>query len=376
MNSSYSLLPPLKKSDVKKSDLVLLKPPNRKYLFNGHLPTGIVGGIIAVGGTGKSYLIVALSMALATGTELGPLKPPKAFKVLYLAGEDPPDELHNRIFDTSQALWGDKPPKELMENFFTKSVVGEIGPLLRKDYQGNLEVSLDYQWLDETLTSLADIEVLIIDPLSKFYGLDENDNSHCARWIACLEAMARKHKLTILFSHHESKARSGDMTQASSRGGSALTDGCRWVANLRSMDSQTAKKYGVNQKDYIEFDITKNNYAAKLNASIYFKRNSEGVLEVVDLTTYRSINIAIELLKQLKIKEENGIFYSRRDLVYESPAPAVIQYLNKNIVGFTRSTDIDHVVNLALSKEWLREEPQRKSGKGKPKTILRVILIP
>jgi replicative DNA helicase len=375
MNNSYSIQP-LKESDVRISDLVLSKPPKRKYLFNDHLPTGIVGGMIAVGGTGKSYLLLTLGMALATGTESGPLKPPKAFKVLYLAGEDPHEELHRRIFHTSQALCGDNPPKEIMENFLARSVVGEIGPLLEKDHQGNLRASQCYRWLDESLTNLPDVEVLIIDPLSKFYGLDENDNSHCAMWIACLEAVARKHKLTILFSHHESKARKGEMDQASSRGGSALTDGCRWVANLRNMTTDDGKKYSINPKDYIEFDITKNNYSSKLLTSIFFKRNSEGVLEYIDLTSCRTNSIAIELLKILQDEKAKGNFYSKRDLEFDKVGKPIIDDLTMKVLNLTRSKDIPLAVDLALSEGWLEEKPESKGRKGAPKKILHVIRIP
>lgn len=375
MNSSLSL-PPLKHSDVKISELIIAKPSNREYLFNDHLVTGIVGAIVAVGGTGKSYLMVTLSMALATGLDLGPLKPPKKFRVLYLAGEDPPEELHNRIFHTAQAFFGTNHPQELAENFYARSVVGEVGPLLKIDHQGNVIFSQDYQWLDSTLSSLLDVEVLIIDPLSKFYGLDENNNSHCAMWIASLEALARKHNLTILFTHHESKARTGDMTQASSRGGSALTDGCRWVANIRCIDSKTAKNFGTNQKDHIEFDITKNNYSTKLPASIFFKRNSEGVLEFVNLTLGKIRNVVTELLRLLKIEEANGNLFSRRDLIYGNPAPSIINSLKSIIPGFTRSTDINPAVELALSEGRLKEVSQNNNSKGRNKQILRVISIP
>ncbi len=375
MNSSL-LLPPLKDSDVKISELIIAEPSNREYLFNEHLVTGIVGAIVAVGGTGKSYLVVTLSLALATGQDLGPLKPSKKFKVLYLAGEDPLEELHKRIFHTAQAFFGTNLPQELAENFYARSVVGEVGPLLKSDRQGNLTHSQDYNWLDTTLSNLSDVEVLIIDPLSKFFGLDENNNSHCAWWIASLEALARKHNLTILFTHHESKARTGDMTQTSSRGGSALTDGCRWVVNLRNISSTMANKFGINQKDYIEFDITKNNYSPKLITSIYFQRNSQGVLKYVNIKAHRTIFIAIELLTLLDDDINNGICYSKRDLLFSTSASQIIDTLRSKIHGFVRSTDIDNAVKLALSEGWLIEEQQSKSGKGKPKTILRVISIP
>ena len=63
-------------------------PPDRKYLFKNLLPSGIVAGVIAVGGAGKGYLINLLGLSLATGLKVGPLEPTRKFKVLYLAAED------------------------------------------------------------------------------------------------------------------------------------------------------------------------------------------------------------------------------------------------------------------------------------------------
>ena len=57
----------------------------------------------------------------------------------------------------------------------------------------------------------------------------------------------------------------GSMNQASSRGGSALTDGCRWVANIKTMDHKTAEKFQVaDPHNFVMLDVTKSNYAPKL----------------------------------------------------------------------------------------------------------------
>jgi RecA-family ATPase len=117
----------------------------------------------------------------------------------------------------------------------------KVGPLMQLDSVGNPVNAPGYDWLCRSLKNLQDVEILILDPKSKFYGLVENDNNHNAAWINCLESLVARFGITVIFTHHESKALAGSINQASSRGGTALTDGCRWVANLRTLDAKLAR---------------------------------------------------------------------------------------------------------------------------------------
>ena len=140
--------------------------------------------------------------------------------MLYLAGEDDQEELHRPVHAAVQALWPNVSPPPEINNFIPISVMGKLGPLMQIDAAGNPVNAPAYAWLCRTLSNLPDVDVLIIDPKSKFYGLVENDNTHCAAWVNCLESLVARFKITILFAHHESKALAGSMSQASSRGGS------------------------------------------------------------------------------------------------------------------------------------------------------------
>ena len=66
--------------------------------------------------------------------------------------------------------------------------------------------SLWYGWLDRTIENHGPLDLLILDPKSRFFGLDENSNDHNTQWLAGLEALTIKHRpLAILFSHHVPK---------------------------------------------------------------------------------------------------------------------------------------------------------------------------
>ena len=127
------------------------------------------------------------------------------------------------------------------------------------------------------------------------------------------------------------------MEQASSRGGSALTDGCRWVANIKTMDDKTAEKFRVTDPhNFVVLDVTKSNYAPKLPAPIYFRRGAGGALTYVDLAADRVRAIADRLLDRLSKEEAAGRHFSRRDLLYNKEAKHIIDDLRKIVQGFNR----------------------------------------
>jgi hypothetical protein len=368
--------PPLDGTETLVSQALKNPPPQRDYLFKEVLPSSIVGELVAMGGTGKGHLNIMLGLSLATGREIGPLKPARKFKVLYLASEDSQKELWRRTFAAIEALWPDESQPPEIDNFIPMSVMGKIGPLMQFDGARNPVNAPAYDWLCKTLANLPDVEVLILDPKSKFYGLDENDNSHCAAWVNCLESIVSRFKNTVLFSHHESKARAGTMDQASSRGGSALTDGCRWVANIKTMDAETAKKFQIGDPyNYVVMDLTKSNYAPKLPAPVYFRRGAGGALNYVDLAAERVRIIADRLMDRLSEEEAAGHYFSRRDLLYEKKAKNIIDGLKDMVEGFSRVRDINLAVDHMLQAGWLKEVKVAGAKTGPGKAILQVVAI-
>ena len=366
---SGDCFPPLDSTLTPISEWLKNPPPPRDYLFKEVLPARVVGGVVAIGGTGKGHLIIRLGLSLATGREDGPLKSARKFRILYLSGEDSQEELQRRVSAAAQMLWPDGSPPPEIDNFVPVSVIGKLGPLMRLDDARNPVNAPAYEWVCQSLGNLLDIDVLILDPKSKFYGLDENDNSHCAAWINCLESIVSRFKTTTLFCHHESKAKAGSMDKASSRGGSALTDGCRWVANIRTMEAKTAEKFQVaDPHNYVVMDVSKNNYSPKLPGPVYFRRGAGGALAYVDLAAERVQELARRLVGLLAAEEEP---FSRNDLIYEKKGRVIAEELKGAIQGFNRIKDINQAVDHAIEAGWLSETPQ-KGKKGRAKSILLV----
>jgi len=135
-------------------------------------------------------------------------KPVKPVRVLGLFAEDPDNELHRRVHFTVKHIFPDLDSATtdlLFENLHLKSVMGQVKPLMKRE-QGNPIRSKYLEWLRKTIEAHRDLEVLILDPKSRFYGLDENSNDDNTAWVSALEELVRDYGLTILFSHHVNKA--------------------------------------------------------------------------------------------------------------------------------------------------------------------------
>ena len=285
-------------------------PPEAIITYNDRpiLIRGIVAMIAAAGGTGKTFLLQQLANAMAAGTGLGPLKAAAGneFNVLMLCGEDPQEVVNRRLWNVSRGT-GTFP-----QTLHIASTVGRLGPLMKLD-GNNPAKAPAFHWLRETIQNHTGLDLLILDPKSRWYGLDENSNDHATQWIGCLESLATEFNITILFSHHVSKAADGKMESGMNRGASAITDGVRWQAGMTRMSDATGKRYGITDtRNYVEFDITKTNYAAGLPSRFVFERTENGTLRYASLEIERKdklLKIVYEAIAAEPAK------FSKRDVV-------------------------------------------------------------
>ncbi len=343
---------------------IIKEPPEAEPIltYNGAtvLTRKIVGEIAAEGGTGKTMLLLQLAHAIASGGTLGPLRSAGNFKVLMLCGEDPQDEINRRLWRIGK---GDFPP-----GLHVASTVGHVGPLMRLE-NNNPQKSSGFEWLRSTIKNHDPLDLLILDPKSRFYGLDENNNDHATQWIACLESLSIEFDLTILFSHHVSKGRSDTMGQAMSRGASALVDGCRWVAGMTRLNEEAARRHGIEDaRAYIEFDITKANYTAQLPNRFIFKRMENGLLEYAPLETKRKKDIERMLYDGIV---QCSISISRRDLNREENGTKwIIENIETAYPTFGKR-ELNQAINELIVDGFLKEIPEVNNRRGAKKMWLK-----
>ncbi|MEK7773432.1 MAG: AAA family ATPase, partial [Deltaproteobacteria bacterium] len=326
------------------------EPPPVDYLFENLLISGIVGGVFAQGGTGKTYLILCLMLSAALGQpSFRTFRPTRSMRVFGLLGEDPPDMIHRRI-KSILGEFNDVDKALLADNL--RLYCGRPGPLMKLD--GNNPVRTEaLKWL------LSEVEafrpaLIIIDPKSMFYGLDENNNDHNTQWVNTLKELALN-GATVLFCHHVTKALSGALELNGARGGSALADGSRFAANMRQLTEEDAKKHNIDEPwRYVEFKVTKNSYVPKLPGSVFFRFTNDGALEEVGLRATLESAMIDELLCSLQAEAAEGNFYTAREAAR-----------SKTVLPDATRKDRERIVRLAIDSGMVDTERRQMGKTGK-----------
>lgn len=338
--------PPISDLNTALVNWLVKKPPPMEYILylDGKplMPKGVVGALSATGGVGKTFFLMSLAAAMAAGKSFGPITAPRGLKVLCIFGEDDQDEVGRRFWEICKGKF----PK----NLHAASVYGDVGPLMKMDGKNAVKAP-GFYWLDNTLRAHPGLDMLIFDPKSRFYGLEENSNDHGNAWISCLETLRMRHDTNILFSTHTSDANANKLSQTMNRGASSIVDGCRWGAGMIVMDKGTADRYAIpDPYNYVIFDAPKSNYTAMQAAPIYFKRGPGGILEHTILKNDRMADFATELYRLL---DEDGGLYSIRELDKEDCCKHIIQVLKTNCPSFERKeikTVWEHMVEKGMAK--------------------------
>ena len=234
------------------------RPPPERWLLkdlgqslsdeDGCLRMGKAGILAAPGGTGKSWALVALALAVATGREwlsAGGAEPVRGFpvatpgRVALLMGEEDAHEVQRRLFWTARLMGLSREDQDKAAgNLYVGALTGESLALLDEDGEPSELASMLYKHLRKLPHSggLTDWSAILIDPLSRFGNLQaETDNAHATRVSQVLEALTKlPGNPAVLIAHHERKG--GGVGVDAVRGAKGLTDGPRWIARLIGLD--------------------------------------------------------------------------------------------------------------------------------------------
>jgi RecA-family ATPase len=264
-------------------------PAPRRWLLKGFLPLGKSAALVAPGGTGKSQLVFQLAISVATGVPLANhWEVDETGSVLYLAAEDDEDELHRRGRIIHSPLSQVHDLSAVRSRLYVRSMVSMDNLMTKTDRaSGEVERTDFAARVIETVRTVPDLKLVILDPVSRFRGGDENAAQDGTRFVEAVESIVEATGATVLLVHHTNKgsANQEEQTQHASRGSSALTDGVRWQANLAPLSGSEAKKYGLDddaRRRYLSFTPTKNNYAPP-SGKVYLERLEGGYLSVCEL---------------------------------------------------------------------------------------------
>ncbi len=282
------LLPLFDLASASVDDFLAIEPPARKWLLKQFLPQGIVGAVVAPGGSSKSQFLMQLAYSVASGAPLAACwEVAETGTVLMLCAEDERDEIHRRVHRIHDMHYhGQKPAftKKLLQNLLIRSVVGEDILLTRKGGNGEVERTPTLTRLGLTAAQAENLKLIILDPASRFRGGEENKNEDATRFVEAVEWLKKETGATVLIAHHANKGSmtSHESNQSASRGASAFTDGVRWQINMMTLTKGT-KGYGFIPEDvrhlYVEVKLVKTNYTAP-HAPTLLRRLDGGYLEV------------------------------------------------------------------------------------------------
>lgn len=173
------------------SDLAEATIPPLKWIVPDLLPQGLFL-LVGLFKLGKSWLVLALCLAVATGKTFLGRYHVKQGRVLYLALEDGPRRIKSRAAKMGATL----PP----------------GLLVAFDWRRGAEGVEDLRaWLEEN----SDISLIVIDTLSKFRAQSSNEDIWSRDYdeIAQIKKLADEFEVAIVLVHHRSKAARDDVHQ-------------------------------------------------------------------------------------------------------------------------------------------------------------------
>ncbi|MDA3919942.1 MAG: AAA family ATPase [Salinisphaera sp.] len=280
------------------SDMLRQNPPERRWLVDGLVPAGIVGAVSAAGGAGKTFLIMQMGVSVSCGAPFMGASIPDPGGVLMLTAEDDRDEIHRRLWAIVQSMKFDgdltDADIELIESqFFIDSRIGRDDRLTRE-----IDRDIEPTLIGDRIIALVQqlerpIKLIVLDPLSRFRGGEENSNSHATAFVRQVERIARETGATVLVAHHVAKntwRASDGLHQDGMRGASALIDGFRFGLGMATLRKDEASKFNVDPDDarqYVRAEPIKQNGGAMWDGA-WLKRGEGGVLALTDLQPKKS----------------------------------------------------------------------------------------
>lgn len=286
-------------------DWLRKKPPPVVYLVKDLIIVGTVVFLIADGGLGKSTLLLHGAVCIATGSPfLG--REVEQGRVLYICHEDGPEDLRRRLWTIMHHELAERSIARkdfirlILNNLAIVSLVGEQFHIIRI-FEGQ---AVQSELIEDLIPLMADYDVVILDPLSRMHGADENSNSVATTLINTLERLAQTTGATVLVAHHTGKAAaaSRNKTLYAARGASGFADAGRGMLRLVTVTEEDCKNYPdvdleeVDDERILQLHVAKIQYGPKPKP-LWLRRNGED-LELLQVEpVHWDLSVALQSLR-------------------------------------------------------------------------------
>ena len=276
-----SQLPDLKLEPIP-AEWLSKKLPPMEYTVAGYVPRGTVVLLVGAGGFGKTFAAMELSVSVATGERWFGAET-RAGKVVYVALEDPPSVLRRRLHQICERrLVGMRADvsKLVRQNLMVASLAGQQMHMVTLDRN----VVVQTPAIDALVEKLRheQVELLVLDPMARLHGLNENDNAVGTAFINSVERISREVGCSVLLLHHTGKAPANSKNGYGARGASGISDASRGGLLLTRLDDKDADQIAnVTEEERNRLVLLrheKSNYSA-LMPDLYLRRDDHGNLD-------------------------------------------------------------------------------------------------
>jgi hypothetical protein len=247
-----------------------LSLPPRDFIYGKHYIRKFASVTVAPGGLGKSTLVLAECIAIATGRPILGVVPKARERVVYFNAEDPEEEIDRRVLALCQHHGIEQ--SELVDWFYRASgretelilAVGDAGDIVEPVFE-----------LIEAYARDIKPAVFAFDPLANMTESPET-NDVFRRLGKRLSRFADAHNCSIEIVHHTRKLNGKEAEVEDSRGGGALIGAVRAGRVLNPMTADEAVKAGIETHvDHFRIEAAgKNNLSRPSTSATWLRRVS------------------------------------------------------------------------------------------------------
>ena len=217
--------------------------PKQQFLIDGSIPLGVVSVLAAMGDTGKGMITLDLALSVATGKPRAVSVSPEPMALggavrafgtaVVITAEDDEAEVHRRLERLDPERLRLKQPERLIVVPLPNA--GGPIPLVTSGRNGP-EATTRFHDLRGQLAGIADLRLVVFDPLSSFIHADVNADPAASSFVTGLLAgLATETGAAVIVAHHMRKPQGNrpistvEQARDAVRGTSALVDGVRLV---------------------------------------------------------------------------------------------------------------------------------------------------
>lgn len=247
-----------------------LSIPRREFIYGNHYIRKFASVTVAPGGLGKSTLVLAECIAIATGEPILGIQPKARERVVYYNAEDPLDEINRRVVAMCQHHQIDQ---AALEGWLYTASGRDADLILARGDAGDI-VEPVFAMM-EAYGAEYGPAVFVFDPLANMTESPET-NDVFRRLGKRLSMMADKLNCSVEVVHHTRKLNGREAEIEDSRGGGALLGAVRAGRVLNPMTMDEAIRAGLETHiDHFRIEAAgKNNLARPSPHAVWYQRVS------------------------------------------------------------------------------------------------------